>query len=549
MGLHKRFRNFRDWCPQPPNPVSSKLKRYSTPLGVLLTAVIFAVSFSAVSSSNLFHSSIPQVPAPMALSSGVTPPVTQLWSFKPAASQVHSPVMANGLVYGTSVNSASSVTTLYCIDPSTGTQIWNSTNLSDQFILANGYIYIGSSTETPQTPYLQGVVSCLNANTGTQVWNYSYGTSFGEPLENNGIVYVGGQNFIFAFNALDGAKLWNNTAPIGTNFDWRPLSLSGTDLYAVSAVYSDNDSSWHSGVYAFDISTGKQLWNYTTPGQFAYGSFAVDSQNIYISSNFVNTTGQINSENAPGYVYQGGVLALNTSNGAKNWNYLISSTVESPIVANGTVCAVAGNGNIYALDASSGKVTWHRSVGLSTGSVSLVNGDLYVGSSDGVYCFDAVNGETVWHFKASDFADSSATYPTYADGIIYVGWNGPQFFAPNTENNYYATNVEHNFYAINAYNGKMLWNYTLGYTILASPLVANGVIYVPGSFVTTKSPDSEAPGALLGLKPNVAALPSPTPSTAVFISSSAFLIVIGAIVAVIVVSIISLTIFKKRQLR
>ena len=141
----------------------------------------------------------------------------------------------------------------------------------------------------------------------------------------------------------------------------------------------------------------------------------------------MNTTGQINSENAPGYVYQGGVLALNASNGAKNWNYPISSTLEPPIVANGTVYAVAGNGNIYALDASSGKVTWHRSIGLSTCSVSLVNGDLYTGSSDGVYCFDAANGATVWHFKASNFADSSATYPIYAEGIVYVGWNGPSF--------------------------------------------------------------------------------------------------------------------------
>jgi hypothetical protein len=32
MGLRRRFREFRDWCPQPPNPLSSKLKRYSAPL-------------------------------------------------------------------------------------------------------------------------------------------------------------------------------------------------------------------------------------------------------------------------------------------------------------------------------------------------------------------------------------------------------------------------------------------------------------------------------------------------------------------------------------
>ncbi|MGA2385326.1 MAG: hypothetical protein ABSG33_02200 [Candidatus Bathyarchaeia archaeon] len=31
MGLRQRFRAFKNWCPQPPNPVSSKLKRYSAP--------------------------------------------------------------------------------------------------------------------------------------------------------------------------------------------------------------------------------------------------------------------------------------------------------------------------------------------------------------------------------------------------------------------------------------------------------------------------------------------------------------------------------------
>jgi hypothetical protein len=32
MGLHKRLRDFRDRCPQPPIPLTSKLKRYSAPL-------------------------------------------------------------------------------------------------------------------------------------------------------------------------------------------------------------------------------------------------------------------------------------------------------------------------------------------------------------------------------------------------------------------------------------------------------------------------------------------------------------------------------------
>jgi hypothetical protein len=100
------------------------------------------------------------------------------------------------------------------------------------------------------------------------------------------------------------------------------------------------------------------------------------------------------------------------------------------------------------------------------------------------------NGAIVWNFATSNFADSSTTNPTYANGVVYVGWNGPTAFAPVTQNN---------FYALNALNGKVLWNYTLGYT---DPLavVSNGVVYIGADHVTTQSPDFEGPGVVLALK-------------------------------------------------
>ena len=60
MGVRKKF---KDWCPQPPNPLRTKLKQYSVPITILLTVTLFAASFSIFYSSSMFHPSIPLAPA------------------------------------------------------------------------------------------------------------------------------------------------------------------------------------------------------------------------------------------------------------------------------------------------------------------------------------------------------------------------------------------------------------------------------------------------------------------------------------------------------
>ena len=66
MGLRKRFRDFSDWCPQSPNPLSSKLKRHSAPIAIVLTATLLAASFSIFYYSYQASPSLPQVVIPLA---------------------------------------------------------------------------------------------------------------------------------------------------------------------------------------------------------------------------------------------------------------------------------------------------------------------------------------------------------------------------------------------------------------------------------------------------------------------------------------------------
>ena len=57
MSIRKIIKNFRDWCPQSPSRLLTKLKNYSAPLAIVLVVTLFSVTFFVVSSSLLFESS------------------------------------------------------------------------------------------------------------------------------------------------------------------------------------------------------------------------------------------------------------------------------------------------------------------------------------------------------------------------------------------------------------------------------------------------------------------------------------------------------------
>jgi outer membrane protein assembly factor BamB len=414
--------------------------------------------------------------------------VTQLWQFSSLGDydypSISSPVVAYGYVYFTSQGSGD----LYCLDASNGAQIW-SASAAGSFTVANGYIYVSAG----------GDVLCFNALSGVQLWNFSHAVAFGAPAVVGGIVYVGGLNStstpndigcIYALNASTGTKIWDYLGPAGTGFNGNSPVLAGENLYAFSVSYSNKNSSYSSVAYTFEASTGEELWNYSAIGDFS--SLAADGQNVYVASSYVDTTNFINSENVNGRVFDGGVVALNAPNGETIWNYPIDSSVTSPIIANGTVYVVSGDGSAYAFNAADGALKWHYVAGTGLGQPFLVNSYLYIGSSFGAYCLNPNNGSVIWNFATSDFAGSSPTYPTYSDGVIYVGWNGPMFFSPSTQ---------HNFYAVDASDGKELWNYTIGYTVQSPPAVAVGTVYIGANWVTTQSPDFEGSGAVLALKP------------------------------------------------
>jgi outer membrane protein assembly factor BamB len=96
--------------------------------------------------------------------------------------------------------------------------------------------------------------------------------------------------------------------------------------------------------------------------------------------------------------------------------------------------------------------------GYSGSSPAIVGGVAYVGSDDGnVYAVNATTGAVLWTFRTGGAVDSS---PAVAGGVVYIGSN------------------DATVYALNASTGAKVWSFTTGSKVTASPLVANGIVYV-----------------------------------------------------------------------
>jgi outer membrane protein assembly factor BamB len=173
------------------------------------------------------------------------------------------------------------------------------------------------------------------------------------------------------------------------------------------------------------------------------------------------------SENSPaisnGILYVGSVdgnlYALDATSGTKLWNYSTGNTIDSsPAVYNGIV--YVGALGFYALNATNGEKIWNSSSDYIMSSPTIVNGVVYFAGSHTVYALNAENGMMLWNNSVSSSNWQIVSSPAVANGIVYIGSD------------------DHNLYALNATDGSQLWVYPTSSYVESSPTVANGIAYV-----------------------------------------------------------------------
>jgi eukaryotic-like serine/threonine-protein kinase len=226
-------------------------------------------------------------------------------------------------------------------------------------------------------------------------------------------------------------------------------------------------------LYAIDLQTGMQKWKFETKGRIT-SSPAVAESKVYFGS------------------YDGVFYALDATNGQLSWKFETAGErrfagkhlhgvqpvaetmpdpfdfyLSSPAVWNGAVYFGSGDGNVYALDISSGKLIWKFQTGeVVHASPAISDGTVFVGSWDSYfYALDAARGKEKWRFKTGEDHDihnqvgiqSSAAVD---HGTVYFGCR------------------DSNFYAVDARSGKQKWVFNnKGSWVIGSPAVRDGKVY------------------------------------------------------------------------
>ena len=198
------------------------------------------------------------------------------------------------------------------------------------------------------------------------------------------------------------------------------------------------------------------------------------------------------------------------------WTFFTRYEVTAPTVFDGVVYFGSGDGNVYAVKATTGAELWSfpTNGAIVYSDPAAAKGLVYVGSEDGnLYALKASDGRELWRFNTFDYVGT----PTVADDVVYVGSETGTLFALNAQTGtelwsfytgswwvsgvafvngvvYFGAN-NGNVYALKAKDGAMLWSYATN-NYATGPAVADGVVYAPSWDGTLYALDSAA-GTLL----------------------------------------------------
>lgn len=226
-------------------------------------------------------------------------------------------------------------------------------------------------------------------------------------------------------------------------------------------------------LYALDLETGAQKWKLFT-GVRVTSSPAVEGGVVYFGS------------------YSGRFYAVDAASGTLKWKFQTEGEkrfegkhlhgsepaaetmpdpfdfyLSSPALWNGAVYFGSGDGNVYALDASTGALKWKfHTNDVVHASPAISDGTLFIGSWDSYfYALDAISGKEKWRFKTGEDYNiynqvgiqSSAAV---MDGVVYFGCR------------------DSNFYALDARSGEKKWSFNnQGSWVITSPAVQDGKVY------------------------------------------------------------------------
>jgi outer membrane protein assembly factor BamB len=272
-----------------------------------------------------------------------------------------------------------------------------------------------------------GQVNAFDRITGGKKWTSEIGyRALFAPVVANGIVYVGAENGVYAFDS-SGQPAGNIslTSPVMT-----PLMFSEGNVIAITKA-GEVDVIAAGG----QLSKSKILRTMTLPGE-TEASTALYSGKLYI---FLTDGKMISAD-----PFTGAVSSLYDS-GRPVWH-------STPIVVNDVV--YFGAGRYFMGVSTSGGLNLSKEMDGVIYSPAYFNGAFYVGSDDGNLYSLTADGELRWKFKTGD---AIRTTPLVTENAIYFGSHDKSLYSVSS-------------------GGKLKWS-TLLTDWPSSPIQIEGMLY------------------------------------------------------------------------
>jgi outer membrane protein assembly factor BamB len=206
------------------------------------------------------------------------------------------------------------------------------------------------------------------------------------------------------------------------------------------------------------------------------------------------------------------VAAVDKQSGALRWRATLpvqgGMTVgENLVLATGLL--IAGDSTVHALDPATGRVVWSFTAVEGSGSapgrfrLATDGTTIYAGSANGnVYAIDAASGRARWVAPVVPHDGVSVLDPKFVAGVVYVGYT-----------DFTANPLVGGVAAVDAATGTVRWSRTLPQARVGAPTATIGVA-VAGGTVVAGARDGNvyglaaATGAVLWIVPPVDAPPS-----------------------------------------
>ncbi len=194
-------------------------------------------------------------------------------------------------------------------------------------------------------------------------------------------------------------------------------------------------------VTAMDTRTGRQKWRFKSKPIEA--SPLLRGKRLFVGS------------------WDGNVYALNARTGKRIWSSAIGSKVNASLAyADGRIFAADYTGTLHAIDARTGRRLWSASDATEFyyATPTVAYGRVFIGSTDGtMYSYGAKTGNLLWAKPLGTYVYSSAAI---FDRKVYVG------------------SYDGKFYALSAATGDVVWQKEMPSSVHAPPVVMAGLVYV-----------------------------------------------------------------------